>query len=231
MTWVLADPHAGGDIEADRRLFELLSASESSTASLLLMGDLFVAWTGVDRFLTGLQRHVLGRLQAIRLAGGRVRLVVGNRDYLAERLVGTSFDEVLADEAVIDLDGVPTLVAHGDRLNPNDRRYLAWHRASRSRIATSLFERLPARAGRKLTSEIERRMRGTNLAYKTGAVPMDGIAGIAERAKARGAVRVLLGHFHEPQTIAAAVPVVIAPGWIEHSVILDGRTLAPIDPF
>jgi len=66
------------------------------------------------------------------------------------------------------------------------------------------------------------------VAYKTGPLPMDGIRALAERAKQAGAQRALIGHFHEPQTIEAAVPVIVAPGWFEHREVLEGRDLTPL---
>jgi UDP-2,3-diacylglucosamine hydrolase len=228
-TWVLGDPHAGADPAADRALIELLERGAERAVDLLVMGDLFVAWIALDRFLTPLQRDVLARFEAIRARGGTIRFVVGNRDYLAERMIGRAFDVVYADETVIDLGGVPTMVVHGDRLNPLDRPYLAWYRVSRSRPVEAIVSLLPASVGARVAVEIEARMRAVNLAYKTGSLPMDGIAALAERAKASGAKRALVGHFHEPRTIEAAVPVVIAPGWFEHRCVLDGGTLEPRD--
>src|SRR5687768_16901605 len=204
----------------------LLDRAAERGVDLLVMGDLFVAWIGIDRFLTSLQRRVLAKLEAIRAAGGTIRFVVGNRDYLAERMIGSAFDTVHAEETVIDLCGVPTMIAHGDRLNARDRPYLAWHRFSRSAPITRLLDRMPAAIGKRIAADVERRMRNVNVAYKTGPLPREGIAALALRARDAGAKRALVGHFHTPQTIEAAVPVVIVPGWFEHRLILDGSTLA-----
>ncbi len=225
-TWVLGDPHAGADPEADRALLLLLDRAAAGGVDLLVMGDLFVAWIAVDRFLTDLQRAVLGRMEAIRAGGGTIRFVVGNRDYLPERMIGRAFDAVHADETVIDLDGVPTMIVHGDRLNPRDRPYRAWYRLSRSAPVSAILARLPRMLGRSIAAEIETRMRGMNAAYKTGPLPLDGIEALARRARAAGAARALVGHFHEPARIEAAVPVVVAPGWFVHRTVLLGRDLS-----
>jgi len=222
---VLGDPHAGADPDADRALLRMLDAAAERAVDLLVMGDLFVAWIAIDRFLTDLQRTVLTRCEAIRRAGGSIRFVVGNRDYLAERMIGSAFDAVHADETLIELAGVPTLIVHGDRLNPRDRPYLRWYHFSRSRPLEMLIERLPTFLGKRIAADVERRMRDVNAAYKTGPLPMDGISALADRAKALGAKRALVGHFHTPQTIDAAVPVVVAPGWFEHRCVLVGPSL------
>src|SRR5688500_15551102 len=119
------------------------------------MGDLFVAWIAIDRFLTDLQREVLARFEAIRARGGSIRFVVGNRDYLPERMLGRAFDAVHGEETLIDLCGAPTMIVHGDRLNPRDRPYLAWYRFSRSRPLEALIERLPAFVGRRIARSEE----------------------------------------------------------------------------
>jgi UDP-2,3-diacylglucosamine hydrolase len=224
-SWVLGDPHAGADPEADQALLRVLDLAAERAVDLLVMGDLFVAWIAIDRFLTALQRQVLAAMEAIRARGGTIRFVVGNRDYLAERMIGLAFDAVYPEEAVIDVGGVPTMIVHGDRLNPRDRPYLTWYRISRSPPVEALIDRLPTFIGAELAGKVEERMRGVNRAYKTGPLPMDGIAALAERARAAGARRALVGHFHAPQTIEAAVPVVIAPGWFEHRTVLVGAEL------
>lgn len=227
-TWVLADPHAGAVPEADEALLALLDRAQEAKVDLLLMGDLFVAWIGVDRFLTDLQRRVLEKLEAIRAGGSSIRFVTGNRDYLPERFVGRAFDQVYGHESVVDLDGVPTMIAHGDRLNRQDRPYRAWYRISRSGPACALLSHLPGPVGARLAERVEHRMRAVNVQYKAGPLPMAGIEAIAERADLWGAERVLLGHFHEPARIEAAVPVIIAPGWFEHRTVLLGRTLSAV---
>lgn len=227
-TWVLADPHAGAIPEADEALLALLDRAHHAGVDLLLMGDLFVAWIAVDRFLTDLQRRILRKLEAIRESGASIRFVTGNRDYLPERLVGRAFDQVYGEETVVDLDGVPTMIAHGDRLNREDRPYLAWRRLSRSTPVTAALSRLPGSLGARLAAGVERRMRGINSQYKAGPLPMDGLSAIAERADLWGAKRVLLGHFHTPTRLDLAVPVVIAPGWFAHREVLDGRALSPV---
>jgi UDP-2,3-diacylglucosamine hydrolase len=228
-TWVLGDPHAGADREADRALLDLLDRAAERQVELVVMGDLFVAWIAIERFHTPVQREVLEKMRAIRARGGTVRFVVGNRDYLAERMIGTAFDTVHDDETVLDLAGVPTMVVHGDRLNARDRSYLVWRRFSRSAPLAAAVTRLPSAIGRRLAGSIERRMRDLNRAYKTGALPRDGIAALAERAKAAGARRAIVGHFHAPQTIEAAVPVLVAPGWFEHREVLDLTSCTTID--
>lgn len=222
--WVLADPHGGHDPDADRALVRLLAQAARARADLLIMGDLFVAWLAPERFWTPLQRRVLEGVAAVRAAGGQTRFVVGNRDYLVEALLGTVFDQVLTDEAVVPVAGRPTLVCHGDRLNRADWPYLMWHRLSRSGPAEALLGLLPGAAGRALAARTEARMARVNTRYKTGVLPLGALEALGRRAAAQGAARALVGHFHHDRVLPVAdgAPVVVAPGWFEHRRILVG---------
>jgi UDP-2,3-diacylglucosamine hydrolase len=220
-TWILGDPHVGHDRAADDALLALLRDAADQQVDLVVMGDLFVAWIARDRFLTDDQRRVVDALRAVRQAGGRVRFVVGNRDYLAGGLAGDAFDVVYEGEAVADVGGVPTMLLHGDGLNPEDRPYRAWRALSRSRIATALLERLPGRVGRGLARRTERGLRDVNTKYKTGPLPRAALEAVAARAAKAGARRVLVGHFHDDATIEAhGVELRIVPGWFEHRFVL-----------
>ena len=229
-TWVLADPHGGHEGPDDRSLVELLRAAADRQVDLLIMGDLFVAWIGHPRFWTPYQAEVMAAIRAVRHAGGRARFVVGNRDYLVkENLRGAYFDEVFDGEVVTDVAGVPTLLAHGDTVNPDDRRYLAWRALSRSRPVGALLGRLPGPVGRRLALDTERRMARLPNAYKATALPRAHLEALGARAQAAGARRALVGHFHADETVVPqrGVPVIVAPGWVDHRRVLiaDGERL------
>jgi UDP-2,3-diacylglucosamine pyrophosphatase LpxH len=232
--WVLADPHAGVHPEADRALLALLDRAAGARADLLLLGDLFHAWIAHERFWSAFQRNVLESLVRLRGRGHTVLFVAGNRDYLSKDLEGSIFDRVLEGEARIDLGGIATFVAHGDRLNRDDHLYRLWHRVSRSTLATALVRRLPGSVGRRLAEETESRLAGTNLRYKSGELPLEALSALGRRARASGAHRALVGHFHHDRVLEVpdGVPVIVAPGWFEHQRVLvpdpDGGALRSV---
>ncbi|MBI4816412.1 MAG: hypothetical protein HY791_09140 [Deltaproteobacteria bacterium] len=220
--WILADCHAGVNLEADRGLLELLDRAERAGAELLVLGDLFTAWLGVDRFITKSQGRVLGAFARIRASGGRVRFVVGNRDYFAEDQLGIAFDELIVTEAVLNLGGRQTLVTHGDLIRSDDVAYRRWRALSRARATEAAVRRLPARLAQELTTRLESALSKTNQAYKSGPLPISDLEAFGRRALLLGAERALLGHFHTDQTISVpdGAPVVIAPAWIEQRRVL-----------
>lgn len=224
--WILADPHGGQDAEADRALVSLLDRAIDERADLFVMGDLFTGWLAPARFHGELEREVLARFRRLRATGARVDFVVGNRDYLVkETLEGDTFDAVYEGASVIDLAGMPTLVVHGDRANPDDRAYHLWYALSRSAPATKLLSMLPGAIGRRLVSRTESGLSKTNARYKTGVLPIAALEALGREGARRGASRVLVGHFHHDRTIdvPGGVPVVIAPGWFEHRRVLSAR--------
>lgn len=222
-TWVLGDPHAGHDAEADAALLELLHRAAEHAVDLVVMGDLFVAWIARPRFFTPLQANVVAALESVRNRGGRVRFVVGNRDYLVDGLLGSAFDAVYADEVLVDVGGAKTLLLHGDGLDPEDRPYRAWRAFSRSAPARALLEALPGAVGRQLAERTERGLRDVNTQYKTGPLPVRALEAVSRRAARAGAARAIVGHFHDDATITAddGVPVHVAPGWFERRVVLE----------
>jgi UDP-2,3-diacylglucosamine hydrolase len=234
--WVLADPHGGAGHEADRALVELFDAAEAERVDLLLLGDLFFAWIAIERFWSPFQRDVLTRIARLRGRGQRITFIAGNRDYLARDLEGSIFDAVHDEEAILDLGGRRTLVAHGDRLDTDDHLYRAWRRVSRSTPATAILRALPGAVGRRLATRTEHALKDTNRRYKTGDLPLHAIERFGRKARELGAERALVGHFHHDRVVdvAGGVPVIIAPGWLDHQRILaldpDGalRSTPPI---
>ena len=223
--WIVADAHGGANEAADAALLALLDAAPARTSSLLILGDLFLAWLGEDRLLTAAQREVLERLRSFRAGGGRVDFVVGNRDYLARAQLDSSFDRVIEGEAILDLGGVPTLVTHGDRLDARDRAYHLWFALSRSGPVTALAKILPSAIATRVPAALERRLSRTNLQYKTGDLPIPALEALGRRARAAGAARALVGHYHHDRVldVPGGVPVIVAPAWLDHRRILEVR--------
>lgn len=226
MLWILADPHGGQDAEADRALLAFLDLAHTARADLLVLGDLFTGWIAKERFYSPLQREVIDRFRALRRAHLAVDFVVGNRDYLVkETLEGDAFDRVLDGATVLELGGVPTLIVHGDRTNPDDRAYALWRRISRSAPATLALSALPGSIGRRLAHGTEARLSKTNARYKTGTLPIAALEALGREGLRRGASRVLVGHFHHDRVldVPGGAPIVLAPGWFEHRRVLVVR--------
>jgi len=123
-TFLLSDLHLSLDNPNVIAAFlNFLSKQAPSAESIYILGDLFEYWIGDD----GVE-HIgaLEILHAMQALSKKLPcfFIPGNRDFL----VRDCFSErsgftLLADETVIDLYGVPTLILHGDSLCTADTKH------------------------------------------------------------------------------------------------------------
>lgn len=107
-------------------LFADFIESEAKAASALyILGDLFEAWIGDDDD-DEIGARVAAILSGLRQSGVPCFFIAGNRDFLLgdvwARRAGVT---LLDDPSLIDVEGVPTLLMHGDTLCTDDSRYQA----------------------------------------------------------------------------------------------------------
>lgn len=99
-------------------------AHEARAANALyILGDLFEAWVGDDQRNDATDR-VVAALRDLTRSGVRGYVLHGNRDFL----LGAGFARdtgliLLPDPVVVELEGTPTLLSHGDILCSDDHAY------------------------------------------------------------------------------------------------------------
>jgi UDP-2,3-diacylglucosamine hydrolase len=194
-----ADLHLASDRPAMADRFRRFLANEARAASALyLLGDVFEYWVGDDDADDPLYASVLADLAALARAGIEVYFLRGNRDFLfgpaaAER----SGIRLLAEPALIDLDGERTLLMHGDTLCTDDRSYQRYRAIARNGIVQRAFLALPRSARRAFAQGL----RHTSDAHTQRKQPtiMDVNAAAVEAAlRAHGYPRLIHGHTHRP---------------------------------
>lgn len=189
------------DIEA---LFHRFLAGPARRAeALYILGDLFETWAGDD--IDGV-RHA-GTLDALRrlTAITPVRVMVGNRDFL----LGAGFEaatgcRLLDDPQLIDLDGVPTVLSHGDQLCTADIGYQRFRRLVRNRWLQRAYRSLPAHARARLVGNLRARTAARTQgkpAEITDVTP----AAVVELFRTTKARRLIHGHTHRPGVHALTV--------------------------
>src|SRR5262245_7914554 len=101
-----------------------------------------------------------GLLRQLTAGGVRLYLMHGNRDFLlGERFCAATGAKLLADPSVHEIQGVRTLLMHGDTLCTDDLDYQNWRRIARSEawqrefLGKSLAERRHAIVGMRETSK------------------------------------------------------------------------------
>jgi len=123
MKYFVADVHLNAKTPETVQLFLGFLSSIQSHSSLYLLGDIFDTWIGDDD-ATPLANQIRLALKSLSKKNISVYLQVGNRDFL----IGEKFEtqtgiQLLTETTTIDLNGVPTLLMHGDLLCTDDTGY------------------------------------------------------------------------------------------------------------
>lgn len=131
-TLFISDLHLDTDTPGIlQSLLTVLHERAAGADALYILGDLFEAWVGDDD-QSDIADAVATALMSLSLAGTRVYLMHGNRDFLigndyAARCGAT----LLADPMVIECYGRRVALAHGDSLCTRDTAYMAFRKQMR----------------------------------------------------------------------------------------------------
>lgn len=194
----ISDLHLPVSASALREAFaNFLAGPARKAAALYILGDLFEVWIGDD---AGLREYAAERacLRALTGAGVPVYFQHGNRDFLVDgafaRATGV---QILPDPCTIDLDGVPTLLSHGDLFCTDDVRYQRWRRFARSHAVQGVYNVLPLALRERIVGGIRSGM-AADKRNKLESI-MDANEGTVRAAfRAHGVPRMIHGHTHRP---------------------------------
>lgn len=123
-TLFISDLHLDEELPQVTELLESFINSEAADAeAVYILGDLFEAWVGDDDDRPG-TRHFIEILKTATATGTPVYFMHGNRDFL----IGEVFCQqtgitMLDDPTVIQLNGKPVLLMHGDSLCTDDTEH------------------------------------------------------------------------------------------------------------
>ena len=174
-----------------------LKGPARTAAAVYLLGDLFEYWIGDD---VGTQRYAdeVNALRDLTQRGVMVYFVGGNRDFIVGReFFRDTGVQPLPDPYVADIEGVRTLLSHGDVFCTDDRGYQRWRRFSRIPNAQRAFMALPLRWRRGFGDSLRSHSQQAR-SYRPSDI-LDVNAGAIERAFARSAAtRMIHGHTHRP---------------------------------
>jgi UDP-2,3-diacylglucosamine hydrolase len=198
---VLADAHLGGPGGPAGPLVAQLDALPAEgCARLVVLGDLFQAWIGSERFETADVAAAVAALRRLRAAGVRVDYIEGNRDFFLDAgPYADAFDAYGREAAFTAGDGRRVLAVHGDGLDAGDRQYRFWRWLSKSAPVRAAVLHTPRRFARRMVAATEERLSRTNFKHKV-EIPERAIRAYAERRLAQGHDLLLLGHFHEARS-------------------------------
>ena len=198
MILLISDLHLEeGRPDITRAFLDLLNGRARGAESLYILGDFFEAWIGDDA-MSPFQRSICQALRVLSDSGTRVFLMHGNRDFM----IGHGFCKaagctLLKDPSVVNLNGEPVLLMHGDSLCTRDEAYMRMRRYLRHPLTLWVLRHLPLstrhKLARKLRSEsrAQTRMKANDIVDVTpDEVP---------RVMNESGVKTLIhGHTHRP---------------------------------
>jgi UDP-2,3-diacylglucosamine hydrolase len=165
--------------------------------ALYVLGDLFEAYVGDDDDAP-LNARVAKALRGVADAGVPVHYLAGNRDFLVgEDYARRCGMDILADGTVVDLDGSPALILHGDVLCTDDAAYQAFRSQVREPAWQTAFLARPLSERRAFAAQA----RDASRAHTSTAemAIMDANRDAVESAlRKAGVSRMIHGHTHRP---------------------------------
>jgi UDP-2,3-diacylglucosamine hydrolase len=193
---------------ANERFIAFVEEEAAGAEALYILGDFFEYWIGDDDVAAPFNAVIAGFLRKLTGDGVRVFLMHGNRDFLlASRFCEATGGTLLPDPTVIEVEGVKTLLMHGDTLCTDDVDYQAWRETARSEawqrdfLAKSLDER------RQAILALREKSREVIQAKPAPIMDVNNDA-VRQALRRHGVSRLVHGHTHQPG---------------HHAVEVDGR--------
>jgi UDP-2,3-diacylglucosamine hydrolase len=183
--------------EITRRFLNFLQHRATAAKALYILGDLFDAWIGDDDN-TPPNPTIKKALRQLTDAGTEVFLLQGNRDFLLGQAFCAETGIKLLDEyALINPDGLPVLLTHGDLLCTDDLPYQAFRLKSHSLewqqsvLSKPLFIRLLAARWYRFRSYFHKR-------NKTQEIMDVNQQTVADIMRQFNCLTLIHGHTHRP---------------------------------
>jgi UDP-2,3-diacylglucosamine hydrolase len=217
-TLFIADLHLCNERPQDNAaFFAFLTQHAAKADALYCLGDLFEAWVGDDDLVDTLHAEVARALHQLVNAGVAVFVMHGNRDFLlAEAFCHASGATLIADPTVITLNGVQTLLMHGDTLCSDDVDYLAFRQQARDPAWQRAFLDKPLTERHTLAQALRARSETTK-ADKTPEIMDVNAAAVTSALHAHGCTRLIHGHTHRParHSLDAQKERWVLPAWYD----------------
>lgn len=192
--------------------FRFLEDQAASADCLYILGDFFDAWVGDDDD-DSLVEEIKNELRDY-AKHHKIFLIHGNRDFLlGEQFAAETGITLLPDSQVIDLDGIKTLIMHGDTLCTQDAEYLQFRAMVRNPAWQKQILSLPLPQRRQMAEDLRQKSKSMN-AMKAEDI-MDVTLEEVVRVMADADVQVMIhGHTHRPAKHSLVVNGKNATRWV-----------------
>jgi UDP-2,3-diacylglucosamine hydrolase len=184
--------------EANERFISLLEEQARRAEALYILGDFFEYWIGDDDLGEPFNAVIAGLLKDLTQRGVAVYLMHGNRDFLiGEGFSAATGAKLLPDPTVTEINGVKTLLVHGDTLCTDDVEYQAWRRKARDPAFQAEFLAKPLDERRKAVHQMREKSRQV-VQEKTAEIMDVNDDAVRDAMRAHGVRRLSHGHTHRP---------------------------------
>ncbi|WJN57837.1 UDP-2,3-diacylglucosamine diphosphatase [Pseudomonas sp. SO81] len=180
-----------------RAFLHFLQTRARQAEALYILGDFFEVWVGDDG-MSPFQHSIARALRELSDAGTRIFLMHGNRDFL----IGRAFCReagctLLKDPSIVQFNGEPVLLMHGDSLCTLDVGYMKLRRTLRNPLSLFILRNLPLSTRHKLARKLRSESRA-HTSMKAREI-VDVTPDEVPRIMAEHGVRTLVhGHTHRP---------------------------------
>ncbi len=197
--------------EANERFIELLEEKARAAEALYILGDFFEYWIGDDDLAQPFNAVIAALLRNLSIP---LYFMHGNRDFLiGERFCAATGATLLEDPTVHEIQGVKTLLVHGDTLCTDDHDYQAWRRTARNPSFQAQF--LAKSIAERRQAILQMREKSKEVVAGKAAEIMDVNEGAVKEAMRRHGVRRLIhGHTHRPGRHALDLDGERAERWV-----------------
>lgn len=232
-TLFIADLHLDDARPGITDLFERFLASDEarSASALYILGDLVEAWIGDDDD-AALPSRIAQATRTLNDAGVPVYFMAGNRDFLlGEAFAGRAGMTLLDDGTVHEIEGVPTLLMHGDVLCTDDVEYQAVRAQVRTPAWKAQILSMPLDARRAFAAKArsDSKSRTGRIDETIMDVNQDAVDGAMRGAAVH---RLIHGHTHRPAIHAFGLdglPAqrIVLGDWYEQGsvLVIDGDSV------
>ena len=179
-------------------LLRFLASSARDATHVYVLGDLFDAWPGDDDIPDPFNAPVVDAFRALTHRGIPLSFQHGNRDFmLGEEFARLTGGALLPEEIVVDIEGTPTLLMHGDQLCTDDLGYQQFRRQVRNPQWQQTMLGQPLAARKALATQLRE---GSDIAKAGKNMDiMDANAdAVADAFRRHGVGRMIHGHTHRP---------------------------------
>ena len=138
--------------------FDFLATTARSADRLYILGDFFEYWAGDDDIDDPFNRSIVDAVAALVSSGVSIFLMHGNRDFLiGEKFCHAAGVSLLQDPSMIELNGIRTLLMHGDTLCTDDVEYQKFRRQVRDPLWQKQFLSQPLAQRKAIIEDLRRR--------------------------------------------------------------------------